>query len=768
MNSSRVSRSRWLAACAIAVLSLTTASTAAAQERLCDVSYEDCRSSIISMIRAETVGLDVSFWFMTDTRFSTEIIRRWQAGVPVRIMLDVRSDENYPAGATVRQSLINAGIPIRHKTTTGINHWKLILYAGQNKLHFSAANFANGSYSPVTTYEDYTDEAIYFTDDPALVHSFMTKYDDLWTNTTHYQNLANINGPLVRNYPTYPIDPQLNFPPDQDYQDRLVSAMRQETQQIDIVMFRITSGKVPDEVIRRVQAGVPVIRFITDKGQYRNTTYFWDSYNIDRMYLAGVPIKWKRSDAVTDQDMHQKSVVLHGRDMAIFGSSNWTTSSSDSQREHNIFTQKTWFVDWFKQQFERKWNNLKADGTPIDIPLYFDYEPGYPETPVNVAPANQALGVGTTVLLKWEGGWWAHKYDIYFGTTNPPPLIASNYMPGSATAGVSSNKESYNPCTPPTGFTSACPAGLEPGVTYYWKIRGKTMLGDGGGPLNAPARAITGPTWSFTTAGGVPPPQAPTNLQGTSPSPTRIDLSWDNVEGEQGYKIERKLASASSTTWAQVGTTNADVTTFANTTGLTPSTAYNYRVRAWTTGGNSPYSNTITVVTLAASPEAGRITADAYVRAGQYASTNYGRATELITKFSGDAQYHRRAFMKLDISAVQPTTSSVTLRVSGRLSDTRAASVTVNVHPVADTTWNETALTWNNQPAFDATPATSVSVSGTAAQWYDIDLTSFITAQRALGRTSVTIALICPIDTLPYATFGSRESSAKPELIITP
>jgi phosphatidylserine/phosphatidylglycerophosphate/cardiolipin synthase-like enzyme len=774
-TSARVCRSHRAAACALLVLGLTAgiSSKAAAQgvigERLCDVSFEDCRALIIQTIRLETVGLDVSFWFMNDTRFSSEIIKRRQAGVPVRILLDLRSDQNYPTGATVRQSFINAGIPIRHKTTDGINHWKMILYAGQSKMHFSAANFSNGSYSPVTPYEDYVDEAIYFTDDPGLVHTFMTKYDDLWTNTTHYQNLANITGPLTRNYPTYTMDPQLNFPPDQDYQDRLVSQMRLETQQIDIVMFRITSGKVPDEVIRRKQAGVPIIRLITDKAQYRNTTDFWDSYNIDRMYLAGVPIKWKRSDAVTDQDMHQKSVVLFGRDMTIFGSSNWTTSSSDSQREHNIFTQKTWFVDWFKAQFERKWNNLKNDGTPLDIPLYFDYEPGYPEPPVNVSPANQALGVATSsVALRWEGGWWAHKYDIYFGTTNPPPLIAQNYMPGSATAGLSSNKESFNPCAPPTGFTSVCPAGLEPGVTYYWKVRGKTMLGDGGGPLNAPARAITGPTWSFTTAGGVPPPPAPTDLQGTAVSSSRIDLTWSNVEGEEGYKIERKLSSASSTTWAQIGTTNADVTTFANTSGLTPSTTYDYRVRAWTTGGNSGYSNTIAVTTLAVSPGAGRITADAYVRAGQYANTNYGRVVDLISKFSAEAQYHRQTYMKLDITDVNAATSSVTLRLSGRLSDTRAASVSADILSVADTTWNETTITWNNKPVYASTVEATVEVSGTAAQWYDVDLTTFAKTQRALGRTAISIAIVCPLDTLPYVAFGSRESSARPELLITP
>ena len=155
---------------------------------------------------------------------------------------------------------------------------------------------------------------------------------------------------------------------------------------------------------------------------------------------------------------------------------------------------------------------------------------------MNLTPANAALGVGTSVALRWEGGWWAHRYDIYFGTTNPPPLIAQNFMPGSATAGVGSNKESFNPCTPPAPFVSACPSGLAAGTTYYWRVRGKTMIGDGGGPFNAPARAISGSVWSFTTAGGVPPPPAPGSLVATAASSTRIDLTWADVDGEAGYR----------------------------------------------------------------------------------------------------------------------------------------------------------------------------------------------------------------------------------------
>jgi len=546
---------------------------AQAQERLCDNAFEDCRAVILQMIRNETVGIDVSFWFMDDARYAHEIIRRWNAGVPVRVILDLRADANYPTNAIVRQSLVAAGIPIRHKTSPGINHWKMMLYAGQGRVHFSGANFSDGSYSPIVPYTGYVDEAVYFTDDPSVVHPFMTKYDDVWLDNANYASLANVTA-LTRSYPVFPPSPDMNFPPDEDYQDRLVAALAQETVQVDVAMFRITSARVPDELIRRHQAGVTV-RVITDRNQYRKPGYFWASYNVDRMYAAGIAIKWK--DNRYGQDMHQKSVVLHGRDLAVFGSSNWTSSSSDIQREHNYFTTKAWFVEWLKAQFQRKWTNTQDSSTgggPVAPTMFFDFTPLPPDEPEYVSPANEALGQPSSVTLRWEGGYWAHRYDVYFGTSPNPPLVAQNVALGSSTAGVNAVKESF------------AVSNLAPATTYYWRIVGKTMAN----------RTSTGPVWMFTTLGGVPAPPAPTGLQAVSVSPTRINLQWSDVAGEEGFKVERKLSA--STTWSQIAVLPANVAAYEDGgSGLASNTAYHYRVRAFTTGGNSGYSNTVAVTT---------------------------------------------------------------------------------------------------------------------------------------------------------------------------
>jgi predicted phage tail protein len=66
----------------------------------------------------------------------------------------------------------------------------------------------------------------------------------------------------------------------------------------------------------------------------------------------------------------------------------------------------------------------------------------------------------------------------------------------------------------------------------------------------------------------------------------------------QGFKIER-CTGAGCGGFTQVATVGANVTSYSNT-GLTASTSYSYRVRAYNAAGDSGYSNTATAVTAAA------------------------------------------------------------------------------------------------------------------------------------------------------------------------
>ncbi|MBI4727531.1 SUMF1/EgtB/PvdO family nonheme iron enzyme [candidate division TA06 bacterium] len=94
-----------------------------------------------------------------------------------------------------------------------------------------------------------------------------------------------------------------------------------------------------------------------------------------------------------------------------------------------------------------------------------------PNAPGSPSPANNAINQSTSLILSWtctdpdEGD--TLKYDVYFGTTNPP------------TTAVSTNQSA----------ASIVCSGLENSTIYYWKIVAKDNH----------SSATAGPVWCFTT-----------------------------------------------------------------------------------------------------------------------------------------------------------------------------------------------------------------------------------------------------------------------------
>jgi hypothetical protein len=91
-------------------------------------------------------------------------------------------------------------------------------------------------------------------------------------------------------------------------------------------------------------------------------------------------------------------------------------------------------------------------------------------------------------------------------------------------------------------------------------------------------------------------PLRPSNLAATATSATTVNLSWtDNSLNEDGFVLERNHTS---NLWERVATLGENVTSFTDT-GRTPSTTYNYRVRAFNDVGQSFDSNVAKVTTPA-------------------------------------------------------------------------------------------------------------------------------------------------------------------------
>lgn len=124
-------------------------------------------------------------------------------------------------------------------------------------------------------------------------------------------------------------------------------------------------------------------------------------------------------------------------------------------------------------------------------------------------------------------------------------------------------------------------------------------------------------------------------------------------------------------------------------------------------------------------------TADAYVRAGTWANTNFGAVPTLLVKKGASADNTSRSYLTFDIGNVD-TLTHVTLRVFGRVASVATPAVDVTVYAIGETTWRERLVTWNTRRDLGAVLGT-LRVVGVAPQWLEMDVTAFVRAQRAAG-----------------------------------
>jgi RHS repeat-associated protein len=146
--------------------------------------------------------------------------------------------------------------------------------------------------------------------------------------------------------------------------------------------------------------------------------------------------------------------------------------------------------------------------------------------------------------------------------------------------------------TTAAGAVSYQSTGLSASTTYYYRVRATI------GGTNDSANSNT----ANATTQAVGAPAAPTNLAATAVSSSQINLAWtDNSTNETGFEVERGTTSLGP--WVLLTTTAAGAVSYQST-GLTASTTYYYRVRATIGGTNdSANSNTANATTQAAASD---------------------------------------------------------------------------------------------------------------------------------------------------------------------
>jgi acid phosphatase type 7 len=280
--------------------------------------------------------------------------------------------------------------------------------------------------------------------------------------------------------------------------------------------------------------------------------------------------------------------------------------------------------------------------------------------------------------------------------------------------------------------------GVQPQTTHSYKV----VAFDAGGNFSAASNIA-----SATTPADTAPPSTPTNLTATTNGLGQVNLTWtastDNVS-VAGYHVFRNgVQIATATTPSYL-----DDTAAANTT-------YNYYVVAFDpTGHTSGSSNIVTIttppppVTLVFTP-----TADTYVQS-DVPTTNFGSAVQIVV----DNSPVRNVLLKFAVSGVG-TRQVVSAKL--RLYCEDASGVGGAFYKVADNTWNEGIVNWNNAPAADAVSFAALGAVA-AGNWYEVDVSSLVTGDGTFSLKMVSTSA-------DGAYYTSKEGAAgfAPQLVLT-
>jgi len=246
------------------------------------------------------------------------------------------------------------------------------------------------------------------------------------------------------------------------------------------------------------------------------------------------------------------------------------------------------------------------------------------------------------------------------------------------------------------------------------------------GVLNMTLRP-NGYDWSFVAAPGAPftdvgtdvcegayedqapptEPGAPAATIGTEPS---VALRWEpstDDDGVAGYRIFRD--------GTQIGTSRTP--SYPDTT-VPPDATVGYAISAYDPAGkDSPRSAATQVTTPPSTSTTFEVAEDAYVQLDSPSTTFDGE------RFVADNEPVRRSLLRVAVAGVG-TKPVVSAKL--RIHCVGSSPAGGTVRRVADSTWSEDTVTWDDAPAADTT------VLGTlgevqSATWYEVDVTAAVT-----------------------------------------
>jgi fibronectin type 3 domain-containing protein len=334
-----------------------------------------------------------------------------------------------------------------------------------------------------------------------------------------------------------------------------------------------------------------------------------------------------------------------------------------------------------------------------------------PFTPVGLS----ATPVSTSQLdLDWFATPGADSYNVMRATSSGGPYTT-------IATGVTGT--SYND------------TGLSELTTYYYAVSANNANGQSANSTETSVTTLTTLT-----------PAAPMGVGAAAMAFDKIHLSWTASAGADSYIVKRSISSGGPYITVAIDVTGTSFTD----SGLFGATTFYYVVSAVNGVGKGVNSSQVSASTLSTailSP-----VADTFVRDGGSVSTNFGTDSTLVVKNDGGTGFNRNAFLKFDVSGLADALSA-TLTLTPFQVD--QSSVVLSYELVADDSWSESTMTWNNQPAGSGTVIANVN-GFVVGQPKVTDVLSAMTSQAATDGI-FSLKLSAPTVGNNFTGFHSKE-----------
>ena len=245
-----------------------------------------------------------------------------------------------------------------------------------------------------------------------------------------------------------------------------------------------------------------------------------------------------------------------------------------------------------------------------------------PPASLLISPSSAAMNTASTLFFSATGGDGDYTFSVYSGSGSIDSLTGEYTSPGSAgtdvvrvTDGTGAKSDSIVTIVS-SGLLTINPntAIIDQNTSYIFTAGGGTppytfAVTSGSGFINAVTGVYTAPaatgtaevtvtdSWGASDTASIDiAPAAPTDLDPNGPGdigPNTIHLTWtDQAEGEEGFKIERKIAGGEFIELIINPPIGPDETSYLDK-GLNPTTVYFYRIRAYAGSIYSSYSEEV-------------------------------------------------------------------------------------------------------------------------------------------------------------------------------